>query len=141
MSPVARMEVRRIVIVLVHRDHDAEESADFRHGCLPKRVAVGGGDGVAVAQGQQAGGQRAQDEEAQVLGDGEGDVQEADFVGWGLGGGASTGSARTGWGLSANGVGLSANGVWGLGAPDLHPRAVDLFGRLSQARRAGQLRA
>jgi hypothetical protein len=28
------MEVRRIVVVEIHRDHDAEEAADFRHGLV-----------------------------------------------------------------------------------------------------------
>src|SRR3989304_1050977 len=37
---VANVEMRRIVIVEVHRDHDSEEAADFRHGCAPTDYPV-----------------------------------------------------------------------------------------------------
>ncbi|HMU62527.1 MAG TPA: hypothetical protein PKA66_12155, partial [Gemmatimonadales bacterium] len=30
--PVARMEVRRLVIIVVHLDYDTEEARDFGHG-------------------------------------------------------------------------------------------------------------
>ena len=35
MLAVTNMKVRRIVIIEIHRDHNSQEAADFRHGGLP----------------------------------------------------------------------------------------------------------